>query len=59
MDSVSYTHLATKAKTADENFVCKMLNELGTYNIAENAPILLDGLSLSLIHIYIFRRHDH
>ena len=40
---------ATKAKTADENFVCKMLNELGTYNIAENAPILLDGLSFEEI----------
>ena len=36
---------ATKAKTADNNFVCVMLKELGTYNIAENAPVLLDGLS--------------
>ena len=36
---------ATKAKTAENNFVCVMLKELGTYNIAENAPILLDGLS--------------
>lgn len=35
----------TKAKTAEENFVCVMLKELGTFNIAEKAPILLDGLS--------------
>lgn len=35
----------TKAKTAKDNFVCVMLQELGTYNIAENAKILLDGLS--------------
>lgn len=40
---------ATKAKTADDNFVCLMLRELGTYNIAENAPVLLDGLSLEEI----------
>ena len=40
---------ATKAKTAQDNFVCQMLNELGTYNIAENAPVLLDGLSLEEI----------
>ncbi len=36
---------ATKAKTAENNFACVMLKELGTYNIAENAPVLLDGLS--------------
>lgn len=36
---------STKAKTAEDNFVCSMLKEMGTYNIAENAPILLDGLS--------------
>lgn len=35
----------TKAKTADTSFVCAMLKELGTENIAEKAPILLDGLS--------------
>lgn len=35
----------TKAKTAQNHFVCVMLKELGTYNIAEKAPILLDGLS--------------
>ncbi len=35
----------TKAKTAENHFVCAMLQELGTINIAEKAPILLDGLS--------------
>lgn len=40
---------ATKAKTAKDNFVCVMLEELGTYNIAENAPVLLDGLSIEEI----------
>lgn len=40
---------STKAKTADDNFVCRMLKELGTYNIAENAPVLLDSLSLEEI----------
>lgn len=35
----------TKAKTAENNFVCVMLKELGTVNIAEAAPVLLDGLS--------------
>lgn len=49
---------ATKAKTADDNFVCTMLKELGTYNIAENAPVLLDGLSFEEILLsnpdYIF-----
>lgn len=40
---------ATKAKTADDHFAAAMLRQLGTYNIAENAPILLDGLSLEEI----------
>lgn len=35
----------TKAKTAENHFVCAMLKELGTHNIAEKAPVLLDGLS--------------
>lgn len=39
----------TKAKTADNHFVCKMLAELGTVNIADTAPILLDGLSLEAV----------
>lgn len=49
---------STKAKTAEEHFACVMLNELGTYNIAENAKVLLDGLSVEEVLIenpqYIF-----
>ena len=40
---------ATKAKTANDHFAAAMLKELGTYNIAENATVLLDGLSLEEI----------
>lgn len=42
---------SAKAKTADENFVCRMLNDLGTHNIADEAEILLEGLSLEEIII--------
>ena len=35
----------TKAKTTENHFVCGMLKDLGTFNIAEKAPVLLDGLS--------------
>lgn len=35
----------TKGKTAENHFVCGMLKDLGTFNIAEKAPVLLDGLS--------------
>lgn len=49
---------STKAKTAEDNFVCAMLKELGTVNIAEEVPLLLDGLSIEEILIknpdYIF-----
>ena len=41
----------TKAKTAENHFVCAMLKELGTFNIAEKAPVLLDGLSIEEILI--------
>lgn len=41
----------TKAKTAENHFVCGMLKDLGTFNIAEKAPILLDGLSIEEILI--------
>ncbi len=41
----------TKAKTAENHFVCAMLKDLGTFNIAEKAPILLDGLSTEEILI--------
>lgn len=40
---------STKAKRAPENFVCTMLDELGAHNIADDAQILLDGLSLEEI----------
>lgn len=40
---------ATKAKVASENFVCKMLEELGAVNIADAAPELSDGLALEAI----------
>lgn len=55
---------ATKAKTAADNFVCTMLNELGTENIAEDAPVLLDGLSIEAVieedpsHIFISTMGD-
>lgn len=49
---------ATKAKTAKDNFVCVMLKELETVNIAEEVPLLLDGLSIEEILVknpdYIF-----
>ena len=49
---------STKAKTSENHFVCQMLKELGTHNIAEAAPVLLDGLSFEEILIqdpaYIF-----
>jgi len=47
---------ATKAKRAPENFVCTMLGELGAYNIADDAAVLLDGLSLE--HVML-RDPDH
>ena len=42
---------STKAKTSRDNFVCAMLEELGSHNIADDAPILLDGLSIEEIII--------
>ncbi len=36
---------ATRAKTRENNFVCRMLYELGTVNIAENDKALLGTLS--------------
>lgn len=35
----------TKAKVAEDHFAANMLKDLGTVNIAESAPVLLDGLS--------------
>lgn len=43
------TAKSTKAKNSSDNFVCKMLNELGTVNIADSVPALLDGLSMETI----------
>lgn len=49
---------ATKAKRSPDNFVCIMLDELGSHNIADDAALLLDGLSLEEILLrdpdYIF-----
>lgn len=49
---------SAKAKNSDQNFVARMLEELGAYNIADNATVLLDGLSIEEILIenpdYIF-----
>ena len=40
---------STKAKGTEDNFVCGMLAELGLHNIADDAPVLLDVLSLEEI----------
>lgn len=40
---------STKAKTAADNFVCVMLDELGTHNIADSASALTGSLSLEAI----------
>ena len=52
------TAKSTKAKGTKDHFVCKMLNELGMLNIADEAKVLLDGLSIEEILIqnpdYIF-----
>ena len=40
---------ATKAKDTKSHFAAKMLVELGCRNIADYAPILLDGLSIEVI----------
>lgn len=36
---------SVKAKIPSDHFAAAMLQELGTHNIAEDAPVLLDGLS--------------
>lgn len=38
-----------KAKKADDNFTAKMLEELGCVNIADSAPVLIDGLSAEAV----------
>ncbi|MBR5515496.1 MAG: ABC transporter substrate-binding protein [Clostridia bacterium] len=53
-----------KAKTAENNFVCVMLNELNTQNIADSSPLLFENLSLEEIlvhdpeHIFITTMGD-
>lgn len=39
------TAASTKAKAADQHFAAAMLTEVGAVNIADEAPLLLDGLS--------------
>lgn len=54
----------TKAKIGSDHFAAAMLEELGTYNIAQSAPVLLDGLSFEEIlvqnpkHIFISTMGD-
>ncbi|MBQ7922501.1 MAG: ABC transporter substrate-binding protein [Clostridia bacterium] len=43
------TAKSTKAKTAAEHFAAAMLGELGAVNIADAAPVLIDGLSIEEI----------
>lgn len=40
---------STKAKRKDDHFGAAMLEEMGLYNIADDATVLLDGLSLEHI----------
>ena len=47
---------SAKAKRAPDHFVCTMLTRLGAHNIADDAPVLLDGLSLEEI---LVRDPDH
>ncbi len=37
---------STKAKRAEDHFAAEILKELGAFNIADNASVLVDGLSL-------------
>jgi len=40
---------STKAKLPEDHFAAEMLSELGCRNIAEDAPLLIDGLSTEAI----------
>ena len=40
---------SAKAKIADQHFAASMLEELGAINIAQEAPVLLDGLSVEAV----------
>lgn len=52
------TASSTKAKLAEDHFACAMLEEMGGFNIASEAPVLLDGLSMEAVLLadpdYIF-----
>ena len=43
------TKTSLKAKLPSEHFAAAMLSELGAYNIAEDAPVLLDGISIEAL----------
>lgn len=55
---------SAKAKTASEHFAAAILKDLGTHNIAEDAPVLLDGISIEEIivkdpkHIFVSTMGD-
>ena len=40
---------SVKAKTASDHFAAAMLEELGAYNIASDAPVLIDGISAEVL----------
>jgi len=40
---------STKAKSSSDNFAAAMISELGGKNIADEVPLLLDGLSLEAV----------
>ncbi len=43
------SYSSAKAKRAEDHFIAKMLEELGCHNIADDAPVLVDGLSVEEI----------
>lgn len=59
------SYSSAKAKRAEDHFIAKMLEELGCHNIADDAPVLVDGLSVEEIirqdpdHIFISLMGDY
>lgn len=59
------SYSSAKAKRAEDHFAAKMLEELGCHNIADDAEILVDGLSVEEIlrqdpdHIFISLMGDY
>ena len=43
------TATTVKAKSSDDHFAAAMLRELGAQNIADSAPLLLDGLNVETV----------